>query len=423
MAGPIILSNISIPVLGAVDTAVMGHLSEPYYIGAVALGTMIFNFIYHGFNCLRMGTTGPTAQARGAGQFAEVRALAARALILAAVIGGAIILLQWPIVQFAFWAIDSSAQVEALGTRYFLIKIWALPAVLGTYAIIGWQYGIGDARRPLILLLVMNSINIVLDFLFVFGFGWDVGGVALASLIAAYVGLFVGLFFVRGALARLPRGDDHARILDPVRMRRMLTMNMDIFLRTMCVVSAGAIFMAKSAALGDVALAANQVLYNFVFITSFGLDGIAFAAEAILGEVAGRRDRALFKREVRIVLVWGGLVALVNVVIYAVAGGWIVDLLTSIPEVRAETSVYLIWAVLMPLVGTWAYTYDGIFLAATRTRPMLYSMVFSLLVYLISVYALIPIIGNHGLWTAMTVFLGVRGLTLHFLFPRLLRTV
>lgn len=423
MAGPIILSNVSIPILGAVDTAVMGHLPEPYYLGAVALGTMIFNFIYHGFNCLRMGTTGPTAQARGAGKYAEVRALAARALILGFVIGGAVILLQWPIIQFAFWAIDSSAEVEALGTRYFLIKVWAMPAVLGTYAIIGWQYGIGDARRPLYLLLVMNSVNIVLDLLFVFGFGWDIAGVAFASLIASYIGLAMGLYYVRDALRQLPAGTDSARVLDPVRMRRMLTINMDIFLRTMCVVSAGAIFMAKSAALGDVALASNQVLYNFVFITSFGLDGIAFAAEAILGELAGRRERERFRRAVRAVFLWAGLVGVLNVAIYAVAGQWIIALLTTIPDVRAEAAVYLPWAIVMPIIATWAYTYDGVFLAATRTRPMLHSMLFSLVVYLILLYILIPPLGNHGLWLSMAVFLGVRGVTLAWMYPALFRAI
>jgi MATE family multidrug resistance protein len=423
MAGPIILSNVSVPILGAVDTAVMGHLPEPYFIGAVALGTMIFNFIYHGFNCLRMGTTGPTAQARGAGHHAEVRALALRALLLALVLGGAVVLLQWPIIKFAFWAIDASAEVEALGTHYFLIRVWGMPAVLGAYAIIGWQYGVGDARRPLVLQLVMNTVNIGLDILFVFGFGWDVAGVAAAGLIASYLGLFLGLYYLRQALRTLPSGTDAARVLDPARMRRMLTMNLDIFLRTMCVVSAGAIFMARSAALGDVPLAANQVLYNFLFITSFGLDGIAHASEAVLGESAGRRERAEFHRGVRVVLLWAGLVALLNVAIYAIAGTGIIALMTTISEVRSAASDYLPWAVLMPLVATWAYTYDGIFLAATRTRPMRNSMVLALLIYLGALYVLVPLLGNHGLWAAMAAFLGARGVTLHLLYPPLLRSI
>ncbi|MDH3704238.1 MAG: MATE family efflux transporter, partial [Alphaproteobacteria bacterium] len=197
MAGPIILSNVSVPMLGAVDTAVMGHLSEPYYIGAVALGAMLFNFIYHGFNCLRMGTTGPTAQARGAGNHNEVRAMVGRALFLAAVIGGVILMLQLPIAGIAFWAVESSDQVETLGRQYFLIRVWSLPAVLGTYAIIGWFYGLRDARIPLVLQIFTNAINIVLDFLFVFGFEWDVAGVAAASVIAEYAGLLLGLYFVR----------------------------------------------------------------------------------------------------------------------------------------------------------------------------------------------------------------------------------
>jgi MATE family multidrug resistance protein len=423
MAGPIILSNVSVPILGAVDTAVMGHLPEPYFIGAVALGTMIFNFIYHGFNCLRMGTTGPTAQARGAGHHAEVRALALRALLLALVLGSIVVLLQWPVIKFAFWAIDASAEVEELGTRFFLIRVWGMPAVLGTYAIIGWQYGIGDARRPLVLQLVMNTVNIGLDILFVFGFGWDVGGVAAAGLIASYLGLFLGLYYLRQALRTLPAGSDTARVLDPTRMRRMLTMNLDIFLRTMCVVSAGAIFMARSAALGDVALAANQVLYNFLFITSFGLDGIAHASEAVLGESAGRRERAEFHRGARIVLLWGGLVALLNVAVYAVAGTGIVALMTTISEVRSTALDYLAWAVSMPLVATWAYTYDGIFLAATRTRQMRNSMMLALLTYLGALYVLVPQLGNHGLWMAMATFLGARGATLHLLYPRLLRSI
>ena len=422
MAGPIILSNVSVPLLGAVDTAVMGHLPQPFYIGAVALGAMIFNVIYHAFNCLRMGTTGPTAQARGNGDYAEVRALMGRALLLASVIGTTIVALQLPIIDFAFWAIDSSAEVAEHARLYFLIRIWAMPAVLGTYAIIGWLYGLRDARTPLILQLFTNGLNIVLDFLFVFGFGWAVAGVAGASLIAEYAGLFLGLFFVIRRLRGLPVGTGTARVLDPARMRRMLTMNTDIFLRTMCVVSVLAVFMAKSAALGDVPLAANQILHNFLIFTSFGLDGVAHAAEAVLGERAGRGDRDGYRGGVRIVLFWGGAVGVANVLVYAAAGSAIVSLMTTIPEVRAAAMAFLPWAVLMPLVSSWAYTYDGIFLAATRTRPMLYSMLLSFAAFLIALYALMPLLGNVGLWTAVTVFLGSRGVTLYLFYPRLMRS-
>ena len=423
MAGPIILSNVSVPLLGMVDTAVMGHLAEPYYIGAVAIGAMIFNFIYHGFNCLRMGTTGPTAQARGAGSYAEVRALAGRSLFLAAVIGVSIVALQVPVIDFAFWAIDASPEVESLGREYFLIRVWAMPAVLGTYAIIGWLYGLLDARVPLVLQLVTNGINIVLDFLFVFGFGWDVAGVATASVIAEYCGLLLGLFYMRRALRRLPAGEDDARLFDAQRMRRMIAINTDIFLRTMCVVSAFAVFMAKSATLGDVTLAANQILHHFLIITSFGLDGIAHAAEAILGGSAGRRKREEFARGVRTVLLWAGFVGLLNVLVYAAAGSGIIALMTSIPAVQEIAGAFLPWAVLMPLVSTWAYTYDGIYLAATRTKAMRNSMLFSFVLFLALQHFMLPAYGNPGLWGAVAVFMAARGVTLFLYYPRLLRGI
>lgn len=423
MAGPIILANVSVPLLGVVDTAVMGHLSEAYYIGAVALGAMLFNIIYHAFNCLRMGTTGPTAQARGAGNHAEVRAMLGRALLLAAIIGGTIVVLQLPIASFAFWAVESSDQVETLGRRYFLIRVWALPAVLGTYAIIGWLYGLRDARIPLVLQIFTHGVNIVLDFLFVFGFDWDVAGVAAASLIAEYGGLLLGLYFVRRRMRQLPSGGAPARILDPVRLRRMLTINTDIFLRTMCVVSVLALFIAQSAALGDVPLAANQVLHNLLILTSFGLDGVAHAAEAILGESVGRRERAAFAAGVKVVLLWGGLVGLVNVAIYAVAGTAIIALVTTIPEVRAAATDFLPWAVLMPIVSVWAYIYDGIFLAATRTRAMRNSMILAFVVFLALLLLLKPSLGNVGIWIALTGFLATRSLSLHLVYPRLRRTI
>jgi MATE family multidrug resistance protein len=244
MAGPIILANISVPLLGAVDTAVVGHLDEAYYIGAVAIGAMLFNFIYHLFNCLRMGTTGPTAQARGAGDYGEVRTMISRALLLAAAIGALLLAFQLPILALAFWLIEASAEVEQYAREYFLIRVWAIPAVLGVYAIIGWFYGLRDVRIPLIMQIFTNVLNIALDFLFVFGFGWGVAGVAIASVIAEYAGLARGLWYVRRTRHALPRGDTHSPQLDPARRMRMVTINGDIVLRTRCIVSVQAFFMA-----------------------------------------------------------------------------------------------------------------------------------------------------------------------------------
>ena len=422
MAGPIIFANISVPLLGAVDTAVVGHLPEVHYIGAVAIGAMLFTYIYHLFNCLRMGTAGPTAQARGAGDYAEVRALIGRALLLAGAIGGALIALQLPILAFAFWLIDASPQVERYAREYFLIRVWSMPAVLAGYAIIGWYYGLRDARTPLVVQVVANALNIGLDFLFVFGFGWGVAGVAVASLVASYVGLLLGLWCVWRTLRALP-GSGHARLLDRAALVRLVSINRDLVLRTFCVVSVLGLFMAKSAELGDVTLAANQVLHNFLIFTSFGLDAFAHAAEAILGEAVGRRDRAAFQRSMRVVFFWAALVGALNLAIYAVAGQGIIALLTGIPEVRAAAMDYLLWPIVMPLVSVWAYTYDGVYLAATRTTAMRNTVILSFVFYVVLLYALVPVYGNVGLWIAVAVFLGVRGILLHLLFPALLRSI
>lgn len=423
MAGPIIVSNISVPLLGAVDTAVVGHLSEVYYIGAVAIGAMLFNYIYHLFNCLRMGTTGPTAQARGAGEFGEVRLMIGRAMLLAGAIGGAVVVLQLPIIGFALWVIDASPEVERYAREYFLIRVWAMPAVLGTYAIIGWFYGLRDARTPLVMQIFTNGLNIALDFLFVFGFGWGVAGVAVASLIAEYAGVLLGVYYVRRTVRALPDDGKRGRLLDRAKFVRMISINTDIVIRAVCVVSVLGLFMAKSAELGDLPLAANQVLHTFLVFTSFGLDGFAHAAEAILGESIGRRDRNAFERGIRAVFLWAGIVGALNVAVYAVFGTGIIALLTSIPEVRAAAGDYLIWPMLLPLVSVWAFTYDGVFLAAIRTEAMRNTVIASFMVFLVLVYTLMPVIGNTGLWAAVAGFLGCRGLLLHLIYPAVVRRI
>jgi multidrug resistance protein, MATE family len=423
MAGPIILANISVPLLGAVDTAVVGHLPEVHYLGAVALGAMLSNFIYHLFNCLRMGTTGPTAQARGAGNHAEVRAMIGRALLLAAAIGAALIAAQLPIVALAFWLINTSPEVEHYAREYFLIRVWAIPAVLGAYAIIGWFYGVRNVRIPLILQIFTNVLNIALDVLFVFGFGWGVAGVAWASVIAEYSGLALGLLCVARTLKSLPAGGAGGRLLDRAQLARMVSINRDLVLRTFCVVSVLALFMAKSAELGDLTLAANQVLHVFLVFTTYGLDGFAHAAEAILGEAVGRRDRRAFRHGIGVVFVWAGIVAVLNGAVYVIAGHGIIAALTGIPDVRSVAGEYLYWAALMPLVAVWAYTYDGIYLAATRTRVMRNTVMISFALFVVVLYTLTPVYGNHGIWLAVAAFLGCRGLLLHLCITALVETV
>jgi MATE family multidrug resistance protein len=423
MAWPIILANVTVPLLGAVDTAVVGHLPEPYYIGAVAIGAMLFNYIYHLFNCLRMGTTGPTAQARGAGDHAEVRAMIGRALLLAGVIGGVIVLLQLPILAFAFWVIDASAEVKHYAREYFLIRVWSMPAVLGMYAIFGWLYGLRDVKTPLWLQVIVNVLNIVLALIFVFVMHWGVPGVAAASLIAEISGLLLGLVAVRRKLRELPDDGRRARILDPQKFKRMLTINSDIVLRTVCVVSVLGFFMAKSAELGDVQLAANQVLHHFLMFTSFALDGVAHAAETILGESVGRRDREAFVHDRRLVFLWSGVVGIINIAIYALAGHALIALMTNILEVRAAAAQFLWWPTLMPLVSVWAYSYDGVYLAATRTRIMRNTMVGAFMIFLTLLHVLLPVLGNHALWLAVGGFLAGRGLLLHLAYPHMMKSL
>ena len=331
--------------------------------------------------------------------------------------------LQLPIIAFAFWIIDASAQVEHYAREYFLIRVWSMPAVLGSYAIIGWFYGLRNVRTPLFIQIFVNCLNIVLALVFVFGFDWGVPGVATASLIAEYAGLLLGVYSVWRTLRELPDDGRRARLLDHVQLKRMVAINGDIVLRTICVVSVLGFFMAKSAELGDIQLAANQVLHHFLVFTSFALDGVAHAAEAILGESVGRRDRAAFMHDRRVVFLWSGVVGVINIAIYAVAGHAIIALMTSIPEVRTAAADYLWWPVLMPLASVWAYTYDGVYLAATRTRIMRNTVIASFAVFLALLYTLLPLIGNAGLWIAVAGFLVGRGVLLHVFFPRVLRSI
>lgn len=417
LAGPIILANLSVPLLGAVDTAVIGHLPDPAYLGGVAVGAVVFGFIYWGFGFLRMGTTGLVAQAAGAGRDDEARLVLLRALAIAAAFGIALWALQAPIFWTARTLFDTSAEVEAQAALYFRVRVWSAPAALANYALIGWFIGMRNTRAALVLQLWMNGLNIVLAVAFVIGLGWGVAGVATATMLSEYAAVAGALLLLHRRL-RVPTG---VRMFDRAQLLRLLTLNLDIFIRTLCLITAFALFTREGAGFGDTLLAANAVLMQFQHFLSFGLDGFAHAAEALVGTALGARNRAALRATVRISAQWALIVAAGYVAIYALLGAPIVALLTDIAEVRAAATEFLPWLVLSPLVSVWSFMLDGIFIGATRTRDMRNAMILSFAVYLAALVALKPLWGNHGLWAALMVFLAARGITLALLYPRVER--
>jgi len=421
LAGPIILSNVSVPLLGIVDTAVMGHLDQAFYIGAVAVGAMIFTYVYWGFGFLRMGTTGLVAQAFGAKDTGEVRAILGRALLLAAVLALAIFALQWPLINGALWFIEASAKVEDLARVYFDIRIYAAPAALANYAVLGWLLGLQRAKSALMLQVFMNGVNIVLDITFVMGLGWGVEGVALATVISEYAAAGVGLLLAARALKVMGGRWSRTLLLDAARLKRLLTVNGDIFIRTLCLVTAFAYFTSQGAKMGDELLAANAVLMNFQLFVGYALDGFAFAAEALIGAAVGGGNRRQLTDAVRATTIWAAISAVVFSAVYWIAGPAIIAAITDIAEVRAEAGRYLWWAIASPLVSVWSFQLDGIYIGATRTKAMRNGMIMSLAAFLIGVWILVPLWGNHGLWLAFYGFMIMRALTLLVPYPALVR--
>ncbi len=422
LAAPIIVSNITVPLLGAVDTAVVGHLPDPAYLGGVAIGVTIFDFLYWGFGFLRMGTTGFVAQARGARDAAEIRAVLGRALLIAAAIGLTMIVLQVPITTAALRVVGAGPDVEQSAADYVGVRIWSAPATLANFALLGWLFGMQRPKTALVLQVFTNGLNIVLDLWFVVGLGWGVPGVAAASVIADYAGSALGLVLI---LRTLPgrAGWERARLLERDRLLAMVRVNRDIFIRTMCLILAFASFTVQGARLGEVTLAANAVLLNLQSIMAYGLDGLAFAAEAMIGAAVGARDRAAFLAVTRAAALWSFVVAAAVAVAYAIFGTSLVALFTNLPEVRAAAATYLPWMVLSPLVSVWSYVLDGIYVGATRAVEMRNGMIIALAAYVLAAALLVPSWGNNGLWLALMVLMVARAVTLGAWYPRVLRGV
>lgn len=418
IAGPIVISNLSTPLLGLVDTAVIGRIPDPALIGAVALGATIFSFLYWGFGFLRMGTTGLTAQALGADDTDEVRTSLGRALLIAGVAGLALVALQWPIGKIAFSLLSGSAEVERHTHAYFAIRIWSAPFTLANFALLGWFIGRQKAGTALALQFLLNGTNLALDVTFVVGLGWGVKGIAAGTAIAETLAALVGLAIASGALKRMGGHWDRAKLFDAERIRRTITVNRDIMIRTLCLVFAFAWFMAKSADMGDVQLAANAVLMQFVSTSAFFLDGFAYAAEALVGKAIGARTRERLVEAVRISTVWAAGTAVFLSVVILAGGPSFIDLLTTAPDVREAARVFLPWAVLTPLLAVWSFQLDGIFIGATCTVEMRNAMIVTLALFLLAWWLLAPAYGNHGLWGAFMIFYLLRAGSLLYYYPR-----
>ncbi|MFT5500585.1 MAG: MATE family multidrug resistance protein [Woeseiaceae bacterium] len=413
-----IISNISVPLLGMVDTGVTGHLDDAVYLAAVAIGSTIFSFLYSGVNFLRMGTTGITAQRYGANDNDGLKVALGQAIVVALIIAAVLIVLQKPLGNIAIRLLGPESEVGLYAREYFSIRIWSAPATLANYALIGWFIGLHNVRIPLYIVLVINITNIALDLLFVVVLGMKVDGVAAASVVGEFAGLAVGFYYV---ISEFRKRGGHMHILkltSAAEYAHFFSVNANLFIRTMALMFTFAFVTAAGARLGSLILAANAVLMNLLHLISFALDGFAHAAEALVGKAVGEKDMASLQRSVSVTLRWSLYVAAVSCGIFFVGGPTIIRLLTDLPEVVNAALIYLPWVVALPIVAVWAYLYDGVFVGATRAREMRNIMVISaLLVFLPAWYVLRPF-GNHGLWLALTIFLASRGIGMHYYYRR-----
>lgn len=413
LAIPNIISNLSVPLLGVVDTALVGHLDEVYYLGALAVGSMIFNFLFWGFGFLRMGTTGLTAQAYGQRSRLEMIMILARVQIIAFSVGLLIFILQKPIADLSFRIIQSGAEVETYSRIYFNIRILTAPAVLALYGINGWFLGMQNAKYPMIVTIFLNLLNVVLNIWFIWYLGMNVEGVAWGTVISTYLALFLAIFLFRKKYSKYVRYYLNRELFNALEIKRYFSVNRDIFIRTICLIFTFSFFTAKSAEQGDLILAANSILLQLWMIASYGIDGFAYAAESLVGKFKGRLDIDNLKRAVYYNMTWGLVLGLSGSLIYFSFDDLILAFFTDKSNVIQLAKSVILWTVAAPLVSSFCYIWDGVFIGATATVPMRNSMLIStLIVFLPAYYIATEFIGIHGLWLAMILFMITRGVLL-----------
>ena len=420
IALPMMLSNISVPLLGLVDTAVIGHLPESYYLAGVAIGSMLVTLLFWILIFLRMSTTGLVAQAYGANNHQKSLYLLAQSMFIAVVLAFVILILQNPIATLAFHFVDGSEQVLFYAREYFAIRIWSAPAALMNMVLLGWLLGMQNARAPMFLLIITNIVNILLSVLFVVVFKWDVAGVAWSSLISDYISLAFGIGFVTKMIS--PYWDETQvnkllkAIFDWESLKHFVALNRDIFIRTLCLQVAFTFMTLQGVKLGDDIVSANAVLMQFLSLISFSMDGLAYSAEALVGKSIGSRRLDKLKETIKVIIFWSFLFSVVQLLLFYLFGEGIINQITSIDSVQTQAYRYLPWLILIPLTSMLGYVFDGVFIGMTRAKDMRNSMIFSLCIVYFPTWLLFSEQGNHGLWMAMNAFMLARGLSLFWIY-------
>jgi MATE family multidrug resistance protein len=416
LAVPNIVSNITIPLLGMVDLAIVGHLSIESYIGAIATASLVFNFMYWGFSFLRMGTSGFTAQAYGAGNKREYAAILWRSILIALIFGSVIIVLQGVIFRVAFHFIKATPEVAMLAGEYFYIYVWAAPAVLGMYAFSGWFVGMQDARTPMFIAIASNIINIVLSLLFVYGLKMNIRGVALGSTIAQLSGFLLALAVWYFKYANVRKVFDFSAVKAFSAYIPFFKVNSDIFIRTLLLITVTAFFTSISARAGNLVLAANTLLMQLFILFSYMMDGFAYAAEALTGKFIGAKQKNKLGELVHSLFRWGWSCAGIFMLVYGLFSEQILRLLTDKEDVLAVCADYRMWALLIPVAGFSAFLWDGIFIGATASKQMRNSMFAAAACFFAVYYSLSPLLGNNALWLAFVLYLSVRGIAQAFMY-------
>lgn len=419
LAVPSIVSNITVPLLGMIDVAIVGHMGSPVYIGAVAVGSMIFNLVYWLFGFLRMGTSGMTAQAYGRRDLLEVARTLVRSALVALSIALLLIVFQVPLRWLMLWLIGPTADVIPFATTYFGIVIWGAPASLGLFSLMGWYIGMQNTRIPMFVSIMQNVVNIVASLLLVYGLGMKIEGVAFGTVIAQYAGLLVAVGLLAKYYWRVIRGRWN-KMGGQWRVAAFYKTNRDIFLRTLCLVTVNLYFTAAGARSGAVVLSVNTVMLQLYLLFSYFMDGFAYAGEAMSGRFYGAQNRQAFDETLRHLFGWMAVVTVSYTLLYIAGGTQIVSLLTDEPQVRALAREYIWWAWLIPAAGAVAFIWDGVFIGLTATRGMLVSTFVSMLTFFAVYWLAMDTLGNHGLWLAQVVYLAMRGIVQTFWYKRYL---